>query len=193
LLNIHNIRYITVNQNEFERTYATLPSEVTGFLTTLLGPEARIYNANGLEIYRVPPSNSVEQLPIIIPTAGWYRLEKEAITKRWIGDKASISIYSFKDTTTTLSFEATAFNRLRHLTVTLNGQLIDTLEIQPDQMLPYQLKDLKLKNGENLLVLDPIEEPESPANVIPGSQDTRNLTIALRQVINAPSADLQQP
>ncbi|NWJ96881.1 MAG: hypothetical protein HXX20_13945 [Chloroflexi bacterium] len=182
LLNDYKIRYLTVDQGEFERTYDLTPAEVTAYLTNLLGPEARIYTEEGLEIYRVPSPNLTAPTPLMIPTIGWQAIEKETIPKRWMGDKASLVMYSFQETTTRLNFEAAAFHRLRHLAVTLNGQLVGTLEIQPDQMLEYRLDNLKLHKGENLVVFDPLEEPESPSEVLPGSKDTRRLTVTLRQV-----------
>jgi hypothetical protein len=36
--------------------------------------------------------------------------------------------------------------------------------------------------GENVLVFDLVEAPDSPSGVDPASKDNRNLTIALRQI-----------
>jgi hypothetical protein len=182
LLNVYNIRYITVDQNEFSRTYALDPSQVSNYLLGLLGQDSRLYSANGLEVYRVPFSNPANQPPLIVPTDGWRGLEKETPPKRWMGSRASLVVYSFQQQTTSLSFEAVAFHTVRHLAVTLNGQPVGTLEIKPDGMASYQLPNLTLRSGENLLILDPIEEPESPAALGPNSKDTRLLSIALRQV-----------
>jgi len=183
LLNIYNIRYITVDQRDFQQTYGVDPAAFTAYLIRLFGSDTRLYKAKQLEIYRVPPPIPNEQQPLLILTDGWRGLEQDAdgTPKRWIGGNASMLIYSFEDTTTTLSFEAVAFNRLRHMPITLNGEPVANLEIKPTGFNSFRLEGLKLKRGENVLVLDPVEQAESPAEIDPSSKDVRNLSVALRR------------
>lgn len=187
LLNQHNIRYVAVNQPRFAEVYGLSASRVSGYLGKVLGEQTRIYNANGLEVYRVPPALPAEKTPLVVPTGGWLLPEKEAqsgqpdLYKRWFVRNASVSIYTFEAGVKNVSFEAVAFYRTRHVNVTLNGQPVTTLTIEPAAMVTYNLPNLSLKAGENLLQLNAVEEPESPAKITPGSEDTRLLSVAVRR------------
>ncbi len=183
ILNYYHIRYITVNRKEYQRIYGKAPEKLSGFLESNLGQSARIYQTDKLEIYRVPELKPAEKRPFIIVGTGWRDLETENPPKRWIGSDASITIYSFEDSRPAdLVFEGVAFAGMRHMTVTFNGQKLDTIEVKNDGWQSLKISGLVLKKGENILRLDPIEAAQSPAELDPTSKDTRNLSIALRQV-----------
>jgi hypothetical protein len=115
-------------------------------------------------------------------SSGWRGLETENPPKRWIGNNATITIYSFEDTKVDLTFDAVAFAKVRHMTATFNGQALPDVEVTSTGWQNYKVQGLKLKKGENKLYFDPIEPAQSPTEFDPNSKDTRNLSIAMRQV-----------
>ena len=183
LLNQNNIRYVAVNQPRFQEVYGLSADRVTRYLGQILGPETRFYSANGLEVYRIPSALPAEKTPLVVPTGGWLLPEKDApnLSKRWFIRNASISIFTFEASVRNVTFEAVAFYRTRHVNVMLNGQLVATLTVEASSMIKFDLPHLSLAAGENLLQLNAVEEPESPAAITPGSVDTRLLSVAVRQ------------
>lgn len=182
ILNYYHVRYLTVDLKEYERIYGKPSETLIAYLEGIVGKEARIYQSVDLLIYRVPDLKPTEKRPFIIVNSGWRGLEAENPPKRWIGNDSTVTIYSFEDATVDFSFEAVAFAKIRHMTVTFNDQPLPNMEVTNTGWQSYKLQGLKLKKGENKLHFDPIEAAQSPTEFDPNSKDVRNLSVAMRQV-----------
>jgi hypothetical protein len=182
ILNYYHIRYITVDLKEYQRIYGKPPAKLTNYLEGIVGKETTLYQDEDTVIYRVPELQPNQKRPFMIVGNGWRGLENEQPPKRWIGNNAVITIYAFQDGLADLSFEGVAFAKTRHMTVNFNGKSLPTLEVKQDGWQTLKLEGLQLKKGENRLYLDPVEPANSPTEFDLNSKDTRNLSIAMRQV-----------
>ncbi len=184
ILNFYHVRYITVNYREYTRIYGPPAEQLRDFLQNIVGKQALIYqdNAAQIEVYRVPILKPVEKRPFMVVGQNWYPTEKSPAAQRWLTDNATVSIYSFDQRTADLSFEATGFEEIKHMQVSLNGQPVGQLTIEPGKWQKFSLTGLKLNRDQNELRFDPLEQAHTPAKFDPSSKDTRNLNVALRQV-----------
>jgi hypothetical protein len=181
ILDTYDIRYVIVRRD------ATIaPDQLTALIAAvedLLPPEAIVHDEPAFRVYRIPHAARSGIVTGIGP--GWYASERRSDTGkrfRWANGDATLPITLLDDAPRTAPFTATIFSYNRPATVDifLNDQLLTTLTVTPGEQLVAL--NLALQHGYNELRLRAREESISPAQVAPGSRDSRALSFALADV-----------
>jgi hypothetical protein len=193
LLNYANMGYVVVYPTD-PVIGNSLP-RLQNLVNRALENPTPIYQDDFARVYQVGPGKLDK--PVLVLTEGWNDLEKVDANRvqRWIREpedpgvnpeaRANIVVgpeVKLQDSYT-LELEAASFARARRLQVYLNGALVQ--EINVGGLEKFTLSGLKLKPGDNSLVLrpDPADGYSVPSQVDPNSKDTRKLRIAVTSMI----------
>jgi len=122
------------------------------------------------------------QIPAIYTATmtGFFAREHDAEWSwQWMGAAAAWIIVNTggRPVTATLALEASAFNRIRHMEVRLDGRPVQTLVVEPSRRV-YQIGPLNVPPGDHELVFHPVEAPTVAGSVI-GNRDPRPLSFAV--------------
>ncbi len=199
LLHYQHIGLLALYPSDFESPAALQRAE--RLLPAVFGADARPYYSDAVaRIWAVPPGIGLKE-PLLILGWGWYEREKVGDNRyqRWLNlnraapgkvvrGEAQVIIAVGPDTplkaSYSLEFEATPYNRARHLEVLLNGQSVGRVLVEGLQN--FQLESLRLQPGENVLAFrpDPSDGFDVPAQVAPAlsASDTRSLTVAILNI-----------
>ncbi len=185
LLNLEKIGYVVVYPDELGKDQL---NRIGQMLPAVFGKGVQPdFKDNTAQVYAVP-AGKLEK-PVLTLGWGWYNLEDIGGGKvqRWINlerlGEAQVIITigpeAEQKPSYTLQFEAVSFAKPYRVDVFLNGQKVG--ETQIDGLGNFKVANLNLKRGTNLLSFrpDPAGGSTIPANVIPKSQDSRPLTVAL--------------
>ncbi len=147
------------------------------------------YEDEQLIFYQLPDRATVlaTARPTLLRGSGWSAAEKRPDNTyyRWIiGPQATLPLFMPSiGGNPKLEFQAASYFRDRTVEVLVNGQAITQLKVTPALQI-YQIPiDLpRLKPGDNLITLRPLEPPDRPSDHDPKSNDTRPLTILVTNV-----------
>jgi hypothetical protein len=187
LLNYGKYGYVVVYPGDFGKTQLPQAEQMIEYIFGKgVKPD---FEDKTARVYAVPPGNLTQ--PVTMLGWGWYQLENVEGGKfqRWIqldqkgaGEViVSVGPGVSLNPSYSLEFEATPYQKTRHLDVLLNGEQVGRVTVEGVQK--FKLDGLKLRPGENRISFrpDPTEGYGVPAEQ-GNSQDTRRLTIALLNI-----------
>ena len=191
LLNYTNMGYLVFYPGDFIRLNDL--SAAQNLIERALGKTVPVYQDNFVQVYQIPPTRL--EKPVIVLTQGWNNREiidqKTGQAQRWIAQEAHANIVVGPEVRLeanyNLQLEALSFFKTRRLQIIVNGILLQELTVSVN-LETFTIPNLKLKPGDNILSLrpNPADGYSIPAEVIAGSEDTRQLRIALTSLMIEP-------
>ena len=134
--------------------------------------------AIGLRSFTIEPLNTSS----IFLNEGWSSPENwSGLETYWINNESSFLIYSENDRTTTMSIQASSFNRPRNLLIYVNDQPSKSMNVSTN--FDSILIPLNLHQGKNSIQLQVQGICEKPVDIPPlNSDDDRCLSVAVQNV-----------
>jgi hypothetical protein len=176
ILNHYNIKYVVLHKN-------LMSKEELSFLQWLLGnslPNDPIYyKKDSIIVYEVTPS---PEKSFLVLGDGWGGLEHlKGVPSRWIASNASFLVFSDKNCSSILRFDAMSFHRPRSLKISINSSEVSKIKV-PSGLITTEIP-LELHKGENLIQLQVIGASERPCDVLGlNCTDDRELSIAIQNI-----------
>lgn len=182
----YNIRYIILHK---DRLTAEQFDFARGVIQKSIKEEPIIYENDSMFIYEVKKEPITS---FIVLNGGWHNLEDwGGIPTRWMPDDASLLVYSEKDCTADLSFNAVSFYRPRTLKICINDGPWAYIEIPHENFVQVKTP-INLNAGTNIIRFYVPEGCERPYDIPElNNKDGRWLSIAVRNVIisSSPNSD----
>ena len=162
LFDYFNIKYVTLHRD-------FLSDGGTGFKQTMskiLNENSPIYEDNSVVVYKIPKPNSPE--PFVLLGSGWHTYEKcegetgNLLTGVNINCNARATMKNSEilivnptnsDNTITLNLVLGSILDKKTVTISLNNEKLDTLEI-PTEIIGLQIEKLTIRPGVNVITLD---------------------------------------
>jgi len=174
-------KYPEGNLNQNRRSTQTVETEKRYFSTLFSEP---IYEDELIAVFLVPSTDgfSTETQPLAVPTDGWNHTEggSEVDVFRWMEQEGSLLVQSPAADTYRLSFTAHAYDHPREINLLVNGKTVYTTTVDTERK--FLTPAFTLQEGTNSLTFRAAQPCDSPADVFPGSRDTRSLSVSLSQM-----------
>jgi len=189
ILEYYNIKYIILHRYKIHLTYmfstsqATwTPDEQLSYMMDLLNESGSVpttYDDGYLIVYK---AGEAKTEPFMQLRGGWYGIEyPDGQPMRWMGDEASVLIFSDKDCKAEMSLSTYAFPRPRTLEISCDGRLCSKSVVFT--RLHEINVEVPLKKGMNTVNLSVVEGCERPVDIKElKSTDERCLSIAVRKI-----------
>jgi hypothetical protein len=175
ILGYYNIRYVILHTKYLNADQLNTLNNIL----SLQFDAPTIYKNDSLIVYHVKNETSKSFISL---TNGWYSVEKLSGTPtRWIGDNASISIYSPEQKNTQFGMQIASFYRERTLELSINNILQRQIKIPTNSIsvsVPITLE--KGKNHVTLKIIEGCEIPNSISSLNNG--DGRCLGVAIQNI-----------
>jgi len=126
--------------------------ETIQIMSEILSGDDPIYNDDRLVVYKIPKPNSSE--PFLLLGSGWHTFESEYNARGTMKNSEILIVNPTSyDITTTLNLVLGSIDEERTMTVSLNNEKVDEIDI-PTSISDIKIEDLILKSGVNVVTLD---------------------------------------
>ena len=126
--------------------------ETKQIMSEILSGDDPIYKDDRLVVYKIPKPNSSE--PFLLLGSGWHKFESEYNTRGTMKNSEILIVNPTSyDITTTLNLVLGSIDEERTMTVSLNNEKVDEIDI-PTSISDIKIEDLILKSGVNVVTLD---------------------------------------
>ena len=126
--------------------------ETKQIMSEILSGDDPIYNDDRLVVYKIPKPNSSE--PFLLLGSGWHTFESEYNARGTMKNSEILIVNPTSyDITTTLNLVLGSIDEERTMTVSLNNEKVDEIDI-PTSISDIKIEDLILKSGVNVVTLD---------------------------------------
>jgi hypothetical protein len=175
-LNNLNIRYVILHTDRMDKNQLDFARSL---LKSALRKEPQIYGS--LEVYEVGKVENGTLGSRVMLNEGWYAKETwNDKPTRWIGEEASIIVFSKEAESAKLKLYALSFNRARTLKIYVNGIQSGQVCINNSEFVPV---NVSLNRGTNLILLHTAEGCERPRDITSMKNgDTRCLSLAIQNI-----------
>ncbi|WP_298685298.1 hypothetical protein [uncultured Methanomethylovorans sp.] len=176
ILNYYNIKYIILHENLMSKEELSF---IQKLLDNSLSTDPTYYKNDSMIVYEIMPS---EETSFFIPGDGWYGLEYfNGVPSRWMSSNATLIIFSEKNYSSVLRFDAMSFNCSRTLNIAVDSSGVSGIKV-PSRLITAEIP-LELHKGENFVQFKVIGASERPCD-IPwlNSADDRELSIAIQNI-----------
>jgi hypothetical protein len=191
ILDYYHIKYVIIYKNGPQNSADNNPAvtHTSSYLQKVLGASASLaYEDAQLMAFRIAalPSGQTTRL-VWADASSWYAPEttsngNNTQTHRWSSGKSNLYINTQGKLRVQLSFQASSFQANTPLTVSVNGQPLQSFELTttPKQ---YTISTvLELGAGQDMLTFSSTTPPISPAALGLSKNDTRKLSFAISNV-----------
>ena len=126
--------------------------ETKQIMSEILSGDDPIYKDDRLVVYKIPKPNSSE--PFLLLGSGWHTFESEYNARGTMKNSEILIVNPTSyDITTTLNLVLGSIDEERTMTVSLNNEKVDEIDI-PTSISDIKIEDLILKSGVNVVTLD---------------------------------------
>lgn len=179
ILNYYNIRYIVVHYNLMRNGEYRNNANIV--LSEIFGEPYLIDNSIKRDPIIVYKADHDEQfIPFMTLGDGWHGGELwSGIPSRWMKNNGVVKIVSERSMDAKLSFTAVPFYKPRSLQIFVNGEFVDTFQVNETKNITTQT--ISLLPCENQVLFYVPEGTDKPSELI-GTKDERNLSIAFQNI-----------
>jgi hypothetical protein len=177
IFNYYNINYVVLHKDRLTAEQFEFANDL---LKEAFNVEPTIHENPSLVVYEVR-DEPVKLFSIL--KDGWYDPENlTGVPLRWMGENASLFVYSQDSRSVTLSFQAVSFYKPRTLEVYVNSQRSASLMVNPIGLTNVR-ENLMLNKGDNLIQLHLVGGCQRPCD-IPELQsgDSRHLSLSVQNI-----------